>query len=230
MKLLTTSNLKTLKGALLGYKTGILHLAPAWLSGYNVCPKASVQCTAACLNTSGMGAFSTVQEARIKKTRMFFEDRDAFLATLVRDIRALVKSAARENMIPCVRLNGTSDIRWENIPVDGAANLMELFPDLMFYDYTKIANRKNIPSNYHLTFSRSESNSADVVTAMRNGFNVAVVFGVKKDAPLPTDYLGREVVNGDDTDLRFLDKRGVVVGLRAKGKARKGNDGFVVTV
>lgn len=230
MKLLTTSNLKTLKGGKLGYKTGILHLAPAKLSGYNVCPKASVQCAAACLNTSGMGAFSTVQEARIRKTVAFFEDRDNFLATLVKDIRALVKSAERDNMIPCVRLNGTSDIRWENMTVPGAANLMELFPTVQFYDYTKIANRKNIPSNYHLTFSRSESNDADVKTAMANGFNVAVVFGVKPDAQLPTDYLGREVINGDDTDLRFLDRRGVIVGLRAKGKARKGNTGFVVTV
>ncbi len=230
MKLLTTSNLKTLKGGKLGYKTGILHLAPAKLSGYNVCPKASIQCAAACLNTSGMGAFSTVQEARIRKTRMFFENRDNFLATLVKDIRSLVKSAEKNNMIPCVRLNGTSDIRWENIPVDGFANLMAMFPDVQFYDYTKIANRKNIPANYHLTFSRSESNDGDVAKAMANGFNVAVVFGVKQLDSLPATYLSREVINGDDTDLRFLDKRNVIVGLRAKGKARKGNDGFVVKV
>ena len=230
MKLLGTSNMKTAKGEKLGYLTAILHLAPAKLSGFNVCPKASVQCAAACLNTAGMGAFSNVQDARIAKTLAYFNDRDTFMATLVKDVRSFVKRAAKVGLTPVIRLNGTSDIRWENEAVEGAENIMALFPDIQWYDYTKIANRKNIPANYHLTFSRSESNDADVKKAMANGFNVAVVFATKKGEDLPATYLGREVIDGDVSDVRFQDKTGVVVGLRAKGKARKDHGGFVVAV
>lgn len=245
MRLLTAGNPKLLKGIPKGYLSFILHLAPAWLSGYNTCPSASAGCAAACLNTAGRGgAFkpdgsNKIQEARIRKTRMFFEQRDVFMAELVKDIQRAIGYAKKKKLTPVFRLNGTSDIRWETIPVPivengevvgNWANVMTMFPDVTFYDYSKHTNRKNIPANYHLTFSRSESND-DAIPAMLAKMNVAVVFNVKRNAPLPSVWNGVKVIDGDETDLRFLDESGVVVGLRGKGRARKGeHNGFVVNV
>ena len=227
MKLLTTQNFKTTKGEKLGYLTGILYLAPAKISGFEVCPKRSEGCTQACLYTAGMGAFSNVQLARINKTKMFFEDRDNFLTQLRKDIQALVKKAKKQNMIPAIRLNGTSDIEWTRF------TLMNEFPEIQFYDYTKVLNRleKERPANYHITFSKNESNDKDCVSALKLGANVAVVFNTKKGKELPESWNGYPVVDGDETDLRFLDpKGGYVVGLRAKGKAKKDVTNFVVHV
>ncbi len=220
MKLLGISNTKTLKGESLGYRTYIMHLAPGMLSGFQVCASASSGCLKACLNLSGMGKFSNVQDARIAKTKLFFEDRGAFLDKLVKEIQAAVKSSKKAGLIPVFRLNGTSDIRWENIPVRGYRNLFQLFPDIQFYDYTKHSNRKNIPDNYHLTFSRSETNEDQILTVT---YNTAVVFET-----LPTTYLGLPVVDGTETDLRFLDPQGVIVGLVANGEGKKDTSGFVV--
>ena len=226
MKLLGISNTKTLKGEKQGYRTYIMHLAPSTLSGYQVCPMASLGCSDACLNLSGMGRFSNVQAARIAKTRHFFEDRPAFMQQLVREVRSAVKSSQKLGLTPVFRLNGTSDIRWEMIPVLGDAlptayaNIMMMFPQVQFYDYTKIPNRRNVPSNYHLTFSRSETNHQDVILSQNN---VAVVFDV-----LPATYLGRTVIDGTETDLRFLDPQNVVVGLKANGKAKQDTSGFTV--
>ncbi len=225
MKLLTTQNYKTTKGEKLGYLTGILYLAPAKISGYEVCPQRSEGCTKACLFTAGMGAFSNVQAARIAKTKMYFEQRDLFMTQLRKDIMSLIKKARKMNMIPTVRLNGTSDIEWTRL------GIMEEFPEIQFYDYTKVANRfdKKLPDNYHLTFSKNEANEAKAVEVLKKGHNVAVVFDTKKGVELPETWYGFEVVDGDTTDLRFLDpKGGYVVGLRAKGKARKDTTGFVV--
>ena len=221
MKLLTTANYKTVKGEKLGYLTGILYLAPAKISGYEVCPRRSAGCTEACLYTAGMGAFSTVQQARIKKTKQFFEDRDNFLMQLRKDITALVRKAKKTNMTPAVRLNGTSDIEWTRF------GIMEEFPDVQFYDYTKVLNRlkQPIPKNYHITFSKSEDNEMDCRWALNLGFNVAVVFN-----KLPETYFARPVISGDETDVRFEDARGVIVGLTAKGKAKKDLNNFVVKV
>lgn len=216
MKLLTTGNPKLLKGEALGYLSFILHLAPADLSGYNVCPGSSEGCRKVCLNTAGRGRFTKTQDARIRKTIMFFEERDKFLSQLVKEVRAGIKRAHKLGMIPCFRLNGTSDIRWENL------GILEQFPDTRFYDYTKLSNRKNLPANYYLTFSLSEDNAAEADEAFRAGMNVAVVF--KK---VPTEWNGRPVVNGDEHDLRFLDPKGVYVGLKAKGKAKKVSTSFV---
>ena len=227
MKLLGTSNTKTLKGEALGYQTYIMHLAPSTLSGYQVCPMASAGCASACLNLSGMGRFSNVQAARIAKTKYFFEDRDAFLAQLVKEVESAVKSAARKGLKAVFRLNGTSDIRWENYSVvrDGVtyANIMEAFPQQQFYDYTKIPNRRDLPANYHLTFSRSEVNEMQVLEVMRSGMNVAVVFD-----EIPAKWMGVKVVDGTETDLRFLDEDFVVVGLKANGKAKQDRTGFTV--
>ena len=141
---------KTSKGVELGFLTGILYLAPHTLSGAgNTCPMAKVaQCDKACLYSAGRGAMSPVQNARIAKTKRFFNEQSAFMSDVVYSINALIRKAKRENLTPLVRLNGTSDIRWENIPVGEHANIFEAFPDIKFYDYTKIPNRRNIPPNY----------------------------------------------------------------------------------
>jgi hypothetical protein len=232
VKLLTAGNPKTVKGMAKGFLSFILHLAPSNLSGYNVCPMASAGCIAGCLNTAGRGGFDPrIPKARVRKTVQFMENRDTFMEQLVKDIRSGIASATRKGYIPVFRLNGTSDIRWETVPVtiDGVmyANVMTAFPTVQFYDYTKIPNRRNLPSNYHLTFSRSESNDSVVPTVP---YNTAVVFSTRKGIGFPDTYLGITVVDGDDTDLRFLDIPNVIVGLRAKGKAKKDTSGFVVKV
>ena len=242
MKLLTTGNPKLMKGEKKGYLSFVLHLAPADLSGYNVCPMASDGCRAACLNTAGRGGIfkpgtttNAIQDARIRKTRWFFTDRADFMLQLVKDVRLGIRQAEKQNLIPVFRLNGTSDIRWETVELsDGLQtfqNIMQMFPNVQFYDYTKLSNRRDLPSNYHLTFSRSESNDTAVASHLVNGGNVAVVFNVKKGAALPESWNGYTVIDGDDTDLRFLDPQNVVVGLRGKGKATKGeHGGFVVNI
>ena len=219
MKLLTLGNTKTVKGEAMGYQTYIMHLAPSTLSGYNTCPMASEGCASACLNTAGRGRFTAIQEARIRKTKWFFENREDFMYTLVKDIKAAIRKAEREGFIPVFRLNGTSDIRWETVSVLDYRNIMEMVPNVQFYDYTKLPNRRDIPSNYHLTFSRSESNEH----LIPQGMNVAVVFD-----SLPDVWMGRKVIDGTETDLRFLDEQNVVVGLLAKGKAKKDTSGFTI--
>lgn len=225
MKLLTTANFKTTKGEKLGILTGILYLAPAKISGYEVCPRRSEGCTAACLYTAGMGAFSTVQQARINKTRMFFEQRDAFMDQLRKDIKALVRKAKKANMTPAIRLNGTSDIEWTRF------GLMEEFFDVQFYDYTKVYSRllDERPANYHITFSKNESNDEECEKALKLGVNVAAVFSTKKGELFPKSWRDYFVYDGDDTDVRFEDpKGGFVIGLRAKGRAKKDLSGFVI--
>jgi hypothetical protein len=238
MKLLTVGNTKTVKGEKYGYQTFILHLAPANLSGYETCPKRTEGCTAACLNTAGRGGMfkpggtNTIQEARKRKTRMFFEQREEFMALLVKEIESARKKAEKSNMIAVFRLNGTSDISFEKYEVvrEGKTykNIFKAFPFTQFYDYTKILGRKvNGESNYHLTFSAADGNDTDVLKAIAQGYNVATVFGLKKTEPMPETYNGRPVFNGDDSDLRFLDPKGVIVGLYAKGRAKKDTTGFV---
>ena len=239
MKLLSTGNPKILKGQKQGYNTYILHLAPANLSGYETCPKRTAGCTASCLNTAGRGGMfkkgettNVIQQARIRKTAMFFEERKGFMEWLVKDIELAIKQSARLGLTPVFRLNGTSDLSFEKYEVvrDGVTykNIFSAFPDVQFYDYTKILGRKvkDIP-NYHLTFSAADGNDADVLSAIAQGYNVATVFGIKKTQPMPDNYQGRPVFNGDDSDLRFLDPKGVIVGLYAKGKAKKDTTGFV---
>lgn len=225
MKLLNIdANAKTVKGQGRGYMTAILYLAPADESGYEVCPMASKGCRKACLNKAGMGAFSNVQAARIAKTKWYFEDRPAFMAQLVTEVRAFIRKAIKLGLIPVVRLNGTSDIPWERVPVEGQPNIMSLFPSVQFYDYTKRSNRRDLPTNYHLTFSLAEDNDSRARVAASNGANIAVVF---RNDNFPSTYMGMPVVDGDADDLRFLDGRGVVVGLKAKGPAKKDTTGFV---
>ena len=226
---------KTVKGQKLGFLTGILYLAPADLSGYNVCPLADLaQCKDPCLNSAGRGAFSNVQQARIAKTKRFFEDREGFMADIVYSIDALIRKAERLGLTPLVRLNGTSDIAWENIPVTVRgfyyANIFNAYPQLAFYDYTKHPSRKNIPANYDLTFSYSGVASFQPVIgkALLNEklARIAVVFDRAEN--IPAQFQGRDVVGGDNSDVRHMDPRGVIVGLYAKGRARNDVSGFVV--
>lgn len=236
--MLTTNNLKTELGEALGYMTFVLHLAPHWISGFQVCPMASVGCAAACLYTSGHGKFTKTQEARVRKTIQFFKDRPLFMRRLVKEINAAIRKAERAKLEPVFRLNATSDIRWETVPVDVMLpafrrrqptdryvgdNIMEVFKGYQFYDYTKIPNRRDLPDNYHLTFSRSESNGEHVATAMEKGMNVAVVFD-----KLPETYMDRKVIDGTAHDLRFLDPKEVIVGLLPKADAKTDMSGFVV--
>ena len=243
MKLLSVGNPKTLKGMKEGYNTFILHLAPASLSGYNTCPKATEGCKTACLNTAGRGGMfkkgestNVIQKARIRKTKMFYENRNEFFNLLVKDITLAIKQSEKKGLIPVFRLNGTYDISFEKygftIAYDGYtidyANIFERFPNVQFYDYTKVLGRKvNGIKNYQLTFSAADGNDIDVMKAIAQGYNIATVFGIKKTEPMPEYYNGLPVFNGDESDLRFLDPKGVVVGLYAKGKAKKDESGFV---
>lgn len=228
------TNAKTVKGQKEGFLTGILYMAPANLSGYNTCAMAeAAQCIKPCLNTAGLGGvYSSIQEARIKKARLFFEDRELFMYNIVQDIKKLIKKASDKGFVPLVRLNGTSDIKWENVPltVDGVEypNIMSVFPDLQFYDYTKIANRKDLPKNYDLTFSYSGvlGYQKYVNIAMQNKMRIAVVFRTEKQ--IPKKFLGLECVSGDNTDIRHIEAGNIIVALYAKGKAKKDTSGFVV--
>jgi len=239
MNLLSTGNPKVLKGMAQGYNTYILHLAPANVSGYETCAKRTAGCTAACLNLAGRGGMfkrgestNVIQEARKRKTRLFFEDRGTFMALLVKDIELAIKQSKRLGLIPVFRLNGTSDLSFEKYEVVRNQklfrNIFSAFAEVQFYDYTKVLGRKvTAIENYHLTFSAADGNDADVVKAIQQGYNIATVFGIKKTLPMPETYMGLPVFNGDESDLRFLDPKGVVVGLYAKGKAKKDTTGFV---
>lgn len=226
------TNYKTAKGRALGYMTGILYLTPADASGYEVCPMRSQGCTDACLNSAGRGAMNCVQRSRLAKTLWYFEHRESFLQQLDRDILALVRKAKREGFTPCVRLNGTSDIPWDRIRLDGRT-MMERHSDVQFYDYTKIPKqalafaRGAMPSNYHVTFSLTESNDTQAVDVLAHGGNVAAVYRDPQGAHAMLGNQSWPSVNGDDSDLRFLDAPGSIVALYAKGKARHDVSGFV---
>tara|TARA_R110002012_G_scaffold39078_3_gene108381 strand:- start:1084 stop:1773 length:690 start_codon:yes stop_codon:yes gene_type:complete len=218
---------KMAKGEKFGYKTAILHLAPYDLSLKNVCPKASKECAAACLNTSGRGQMDIVQKRRIKKTNYFWTNKNGFLWELSREIGMLKKRAATQGFKFAVRLNGTSDLAWHRMKVDGGGTLHEIHPDVQFYEYTKVLNYLDHGhKNLNVTFSDSGRNDSDIAAAIKSGHNVAVVFQDK----LPKKWLDKRVINGDLHDLRFKDPRGVIVGLVAKGQGRKINNKFIKAV
>lgn len=221
--LLSYENAKTSKGEKLGVMTGILYLAPSDLSGVDLCPHASLGCRKACLFTAGRGRFESVYNARMNKTEYFLNDRLTFIAQLKREIENAKKRAQILGLKLAIRLNGTSDIAWELI-----STLIQKFSDVQFYDYTKsIARlRKKLPSNYDLTFSRSETNDAQCLEALRLGFRVAVVFDSLETAWNFSDKF--EIIEGDSHDVRFLDKPGVIVALKSKGKAKHDQSGFVI--
>lgn len=238
-------NAKTVKGQKFGYLTGIMYLAPADNSeAINVCPMAEIAgCKKACLYSAGRGKFTNVQAGRLRKTLYFATDYEAFMNELAGDINRLINKAKKLDVIPVVRLNGTSDIIWERKSftlnekmakrlgreAGTYPNMMALFPEITFYDYTKIAGRFNdkLPANYDLTFSYSgvESYQKLVKYAVSKGARMAVVF---RDDNYPTEFMGMKVVDGDEHDIRPINPQGVIVALKAKGDAKKDSTGFVV--
>lgn len=212
------------------YLAVIMHLKP----DTEICPW-SADCLASCLNTAGRGGMfkkgeltNVIQEARARKSNLFKTDRAGFMALLYADILKAEKYATKLGLQLVVRLNGTSDIPFEGIrfTVDGVQyrNIFAAFPTVRFYDYTKGLKRKIAGiENYSLTYSRQLANETQTLELLKAGQNVAVVFD-----KLPDHWKGYTVINGDLTDLRFNDPSGVIVGLKAKGKAKKDTSGFVV--
>lgn len=224
-KLLTIENAKTIKGEELGYLTGIIYMVPNLMT----CPfSEKAGCLKSCLVSSGRGAFQNVHDARLKKREFFARDRHAFMEQVGKEIVALERKAKRENKKLAIRLNGTSDIPYENVPYLLHKNIFEAFPHIQFYDYTKIASRvkRDLPKNYDLTFSYSgtEEYKRSVELAVEHGARIAVVFR----NGLPKTFLGKKVIDGDEHDLRFTEKSNVIVGLKAKGRARKDESHFIV--
>lgn len=234
---LSHSNAKTIKGEKFGYHTEILYMSPnnQNTKRVNICVGATAGCKNACLFKAGRGRFTNVQLARINRTEYFLSDRNDFMNTLVDDIRRKVKKFGATLTI---RLNGTSDIDYENIPVGEYDNIFDMFPQVQFYDYTKRFDRllNELPSNYHVTFSYAETgrNQLEAEKALKLGYNIAVVFGTKDKTKLPDTFMGYPVVSGDESDLRFLDKKNTVIGLTFKGSKAdmiKGiRTGFVVKI
>jgi hypothetical protein len=207
--------------------TYIIYLSPAELSGYNVCSHSTPECRIGCLNTSGRAKMETNMEvktitnARLTKTKLFFEDQNFFMQWLVSEIMSNQAKAAKKGFGFSVRLNGTSDIDWANVKLCGQ-NIFEIFPEVQFYDYTKNPSKFNEkPANYHLTFSFSGRNGDIAEKLLNKGFNVAVVFNTKKGLALPKTFMGYKVIDGDLTDYRPNDGQHVIVGLRFKEIASK---------
>lgn len=237
MKLLSINqDSKTIKGLQKGYLTGIMYLAPYTIGGKNICPFAKAAgCIDACLNTAGRGIFNNVQQARLNRTKLFHSDINAFMHKLSIEIEALEKTAIKNGLIPVVRLNGLSDINFEDIRFDyefihnkiRSVTIFELFPDIQFYDYTKNPNRDNLPKNYDLTFSYSNKPEFKKFNeiAIKKGMRLAAVFS---DQNLPAYFMGLPVLNGDESDLTFLAPKNTILGLYAKGKAKKDNSGFII--
>lgn len=226
--LLSFKNSKTIKGEKLGIKTAILYLAPYTQNskGINLCSHASEGCAKSCLFGSGAARFTQVQAGKSNKTEYFLSNRTMFMLQLKREIENIVRLHSDKWDI-AIRLNGTSDIAFEKFKVSDGKNIFELFPNVQFYDYTKnnIRFEKVLPSNYHLTFSRSEDNHAKSLELLAKGHSVAIVFGVKDVKDLPTTFHGFKVINGDETDLRFKDEPNVVVGLKYKNLTGAGSKG-----
>jgi hypothetical protein len=220
---------KTVKGNGSGYLTAIMYMTPYKTLGRNLCPMAETAgCLDGCLNTAGRGAMNSVQKGRARKAEWFIKDQAGFMAQLVKDCISFMAYCDKRGIKPAIRLNGTTDVRWELIKHDGL-NLFEIFPEIMFYDYTKIANRPLDIPNYKLTFSYSEASAAyekQCFIALKRGMNIAVVFRDKES--IPESFLGLPTIDGDKTDLRFLDPAQSIVALYAKGKARKDQSGFVI--
>jgi hypothetical protein len=237
-------NAKTIKGQKYGFRTLVLYLAPYKLSGVNICPMAeAAHCIEACLNEAGNPAYAeTKRKGRLNKTVYFLQAKNDFINQLIREIVLEQSKAKRDGFELLIRLNGTSDIRWENqsftlspklakvlgLQAREYRNIMQVFPNVQFYDYTKIPNRKDLPKNYDLTFSYSGVLGFQKYAekAIESGMRLAVVFRDKKT--IPETFLNMQCVDGDDSDIRHLDPHGVVVALYAKGPAKKDFSGFVI--
>lgn len=211
--------------------TYAIYLAPANESGYNVCPFSTPECRMGCLNTSGragieeFAGMTVIKSARIKKTRLFFEEQEFFMQWMIAEIKHYQKRAAKMGFYFSARLNATSDINWAEAKTVAGQSIFEIFPEVNFYDYTKNANKfENKPLNYHLTYSYTGRNWDLCKALLAQGVNIAMVFNVKKESELPKVYKGYDVINGDLTDYRIDDAKGIIVGLKWKRIANRVNE------
>lgn len=235
MKLLSKgiTNAKTAKNEL---ETFIMYLSPYNQNsfGVNVCPNASAECAKLCLNTAGMGKFSNVQNARISKTDFYIKDRKNFLGQLFKELTLINKKAIKESKNIAIRLNGTSDLDFVGqLNKQFNTNILTLFNNLVFYDYTKILGKvkKYQGQKYYLTFSRSEiTKDTEILEALNLGANVSFVFG--KNLPNNLSINGKNfgVLDGDISDLVMINNNSKILGLKAKGKAKNSNSNFVLNV
>lgn len=207
--------------------TYILYLAPAKTSGYNVCSHSTPECRLGCLATSGragmeiMSGDDRIKNARIKKTRLFYEEPEFFMNWLIAEILQAKAKAEKDGFFFSVRLNGTSDIDWQNVKMNGQS-IFEMYPNILFYDYTKnVSKFINKPDNYHLTLSYTGRNWHLCEVILKQGHNVAMVFNVKHESELPTQFANYQVINGDLTDFRIDDAKGIIVGLKWKRIANR---------
>ena len=225
--ILGTASTKTVKGESIGYLTGIVYLVP----DAKLCPHAKLAgCLAACLNSAGRGAFNSVQAARQAKTQFFYQHQNAFMLSMAADIWTLQHKAAKLGLKPLVRPNGTSDILYENLKVIDNKNIFQLFPDVQFYDYTKHPARNlegKTAGNYDLTYSYSGITPHNVtIKGILNPGNARVAVVFDKVENIPSTFRGWTVIDGDNTDVRHIEPKAVVVALYAKGKAVKDLSGF----
>lgn len=225
--ILGESSAKTVKGEKIGYLTAICYLVP----DERLCPFAKLAgCFDPCLNKAGRGAFDSTQRARAAKTRFFYENQRAFMLSLCADIWSHARRAEKLGLIPLVRPNGTSDIPFENIQIDGKT-VFQMFPDIQFYDYTKHPSRKldgKTAGNYDLTYSFSALMPKTIaIKGLSNTANIRTAVVFQHRSEIPSEFRGWPVVDGDDTDVRHIEPRQVVVALYAKGKAKADTSGFV---
>ena len=229
------SSSKIAKGLQYNEMTYILYLAPANQSGYEVCPMRTPECTEACLTESGHNRIdvkkNAINKARIKKTKLFFEERDFFMAWLVTEIEKAKADAESKGMRFSVRLNGTSDIEPTLFKHNGKV-IFDLFDEVPFYDYTKVAKRFRLLdkyTNYDLTYSFSGHNMLQCLDLLDKAKGrVAMVFEGKT---LPISFMGFKVIDGDAYDMRYLDEQGVIVGLKFKkvrNKIDTANNKFII--
>ena len=213
---------KLIRNLKVGHYTYSLNLSPANTSGYNTCSHSTPECRLGCLATSGRSAIeffsgkSIIKDCRINKTRLFYENQNFFMQWLISDLKLLQIKAKKDGFFISARLNTISDVDWSNIFVDNL-NIFEIFPEIQFYDYSKSHLKfNNMPENYHLTYSFTGRNTEHCLNLLSKGFNVAVVFKVKHEIELPKYFMNHAVINGDLTDARFMDVKGVIVGLKFK--------------
>lgn len=207
--------------------TYAIYLSPGNLSGYNVCSHSTPECRSGCLNTSGRAGIeefsgkTKIHNCRVKKTKLFFEEQTFFMNWAIAEIKQAQAKAVRDNFFFSVRLNGTSDIDWQNVLVNGQT-IFEIFPEVSFYDYSKNYNKFEYKAdNYHLTYSYTGRNTEHCLALLKRGFNVAVVFNVKKETELPKTFMGYPTVNGDLTDYRINDAKSIIVALKWKRIANR---------
>lgn len=221
---------KTEKGEGEGYLTAVVYMSPAreaFAPGdtRTLCPNATYGpggCFDRCLGRmAGRMIMRPVEAARLWKATLYMGARALWRELLEAEIRSFEASARRQGLRPVVRIDGSTDtLEGERLALSGA------FPGVTFYDYTKSPTKalRHLRSEaYHVTFSRSGANDAEALQVLQAGGNVAVVFSTTKGEALPTTWQGFPVIDGDVTDLRFLDpKGGHVVGLRFKAAKARG--------